>query len=91
MNNSTEIARTNQRTARRLLVVVVAMFGFGYALVPLYNVFCEITGLNGKTGVVHGSRSYASPLPSEYGAAGALEQRSQTPSGLAGSPKRLAG
>lgn len=26
------------------------MFGFGYALVPLYNVFCEITGLNGKTG-----------------------------------------
>ncbi len=26
------------------------MFGFGYALVPLYNVFCELTGLNGKTG-----------------------------------------
>ncbi len=28
------------------------MFGFGFALVPLYNVFCDITGLNGKTGVV---------------------------------------
>jgi cytochrome c oxidase assembly protein subunit 11 len=26
------------------------MFGFGYALVPLYDVFCEVTGLNGKTG-----------------------------------------
>lgn len=26
------------------------MFGFGYALVPLYDVFCDITGLNGKTG-----------------------------------------
>lgn len=26
------------------------MFGFGYALVPLYNVFCEVTGVNGKTG-----------------------------------------
>lgn len=25
------------------------MFGFGYALVPLYNVFCEVTGINGKT------------------------------------------
>ncbi len=25
------------------------MFGFGYALVPLYNIFCEITGLNGKS------------------------------------------
>ncbi|CAL1239458.1 Cytochrome c oxidase assembly protein CtaG [Candidatus Methylocalor cossyra] len=24
------------------------MFGFGFALVPLYNVFCEVTGLNGK-------------------------------------------
>ena len=26
------------------------MFGFGFALVPLYDVFCDITGLNGKTG-----------------------------------------
>ncbi len=33
-------------------VIVVAMFGFGYLLVPLYNVFCDITGLNGKTGQV---------------------------------------
>ncbi len=33
-------------------VVVIAMFGFGYLLVPLYNVFCDITGLNGKTGRV---------------------------------------
>ena len=26
----------------------VLMFGFGFALVPLYDIFCEITGLNGK-------------------------------------------
>ena len=26
------------------------MFSFGYALVPLYDVFCDVTGLNGKTG-----------------------------------------
>src|SRR5690606_4620851 len=26
------------------------MFGFGFAMVPLYDVFCEVTGLNGKTG-----------------------------------------
>ena len=25
------------------------MFGFGFALVPLYNLFCDVTGLNGKT------------------------------------------
>lgn len=31
------------------MLATLAMFGFGYALVPLYNVFCDITGLNGKT------------------------------------------
>ena len=45
--------RDNKRMALRLGVVVLAMFGFGYALVPLYDVFCEITGLNGKTGVAN--------------------------------------
>lgn len=39
-------------TAVKLAVVVVAMFGFGYALVPLYDMICDITGLNGKTGQV---------------------------------------
>lgn len=34
---------------RQLLLVVVAMFCFGFVLVPLYDVFCDITGLNGKT------------------------------------------
>ena len=24
------------------------MFGFGFGLVPLYDIFCDITGLNGK-------------------------------------------
>lgn len=40
------------RSVMRLACVVMAMFGFGYALVPLYDVFCELTGINGKTGVV---------------------------------------
>ena len=31
------------------LVLVLAMFGFGFVLVPLYDVFCDVTGLNGKT------------------------------------------
>jgi cytochrome c oxidase assembly protein subunit 11 len=43
-------ARNNQRKhIAALLVVVVGMFGFAFALVPLYDVFCELTGLNGKT------------------------------------------
>ena len=48
-------ARANRKTAARLAVVVLAMFGFGYALVPLYDVLCEITGLGGRTGVVEAS------------------------------------
>lgn len=34
----------------RTLLITVAMFGFGYAMVPMYRVICDITGLNGKTG-----------------------------------------
>ncbi|HSC66793.1 MAG TPA: cytochrome c oxidase assembly protein, partial [Cellvibrio sp.] len=34
---------------RKLVVICVAMFGFGFALVPLYDVFCRYTGINGKT------------------------------------------
>ena len=33
----------------RLVVITCAMFGFGFALVPLYDVFCDLTGINGKT------------------------------------------
>jgi len=37
-----------RRTIRQTLFIVVGMFGFVFALVPLYNVFCDLTGLNGK-------------------------------------------
>ena len=47
---ASERASANRRVVRRLLVAAIAMFGFGFALVPLYDVFCDITGINGKTG-----------------------------------------
>jgi len=40
----------NPKIIKKLLLLVVAMFGFGFALVPLYDVFCDVTGINGKTG-----------------------------------------
>ena len=43
---------TNLKTASRLLLMALFMFGFGYLLVPIYDILCEVTGLNGKTGVV---------------------------------------
>lgn len=36
----------------KLFMVPIVMFGFGYMMVPLYNVFCDVTGLNGKTGAI---------------------------------------
>jgi cytochrome c oxidase assembly protein subunit 11 len=47
---ASERTNANRRVVRRLLVAAIAMFGFGFALVPLYDVFCDITGINGKTG-----------------------------------------
>ena len=39
----------NNKMVIRLVVIVFGMFGFGFALVPLYDVFCDVTGINGKT------------------------------------------
>jgi len=48
-NAETERTRANRRVTLSLIVATTVMFGFGYALVPLYNVLCQVTGLNGKT------------------------------------------
>ncbi|MBU2952863.1 cytochrome c oxidase assembly protein [Marinobacter sp. F3R08] len=42
--------RSNAQVVAWCMAGVVGMFAFGFALVPLYDVFCEITGINGKTG-----------------------------------------
>jgi cytochrome c oxidase assembly protein subunit 11 len=44
--------QANQRVVKRLGITALLMFGFGFgfAMVPLYDVFCDITGINGKTG-----------------------------------------
>ncbi len=44
----------------KLALIPILMFGFGFALIPLYDVFCDITGLNGKTGRVEASQIDAS-------------------------------
>jgi len=50
MNDTRQNLKTENRALTgRLLVLVAAMFGFGFLLVPLYDVFCEITGFGGRT------------------------------------------
>ena len=38
---SEDVSKKNAKLARTLLLVAVGMFGFGYALVPIYDVLCE--------------------------------------------------
>ncbi len=40
------IKQENSHMVRKLAIVAVAMFAFGYALVPLYKAICEMTGIN---------------------------------------------
>ncbi|MGH8669118.1 MAG: cytochrome c oxidase assembly protein [Burkholderiales bacterium] len=38
--------KDNRRLSRRLAVVALGMFGFGFALVPFYNQICAALGIN---------------------------------------------
>ena len=40
------VSTANRRMTAKLLVVVALMFGFGYALVPLYRAICDALGIN---------------------------------------------
>ena len=46
MTNHAETGHDNRTILRKLVVVAVLMFGFGWALVPLYRKICEVTGIN---------------------------------------------
>jgi len=41
------IERSNARTALMMAAIVLAMLGLAFASVPLYRLFCQVTGLNG--------------------------------------------
>ncbi|MBU5222029.1 cytochrome c oxidase assembly protein, partial [Vibrio cholerae] len=38
-----------KRLVSRLLILILAMIAFGFALVPIYDVMCKAFGINGKT------------------------------------------
>ncbi|PCH55390.1 MAG: cytochrome c oxidase assembly protein [Legionellales bacterium] len=40
-----------KKTLRNCIIIVVLMFGFSFALVPLYDVLCKVTDLNGKVDI----------------------------------------
>lgn len=46
-----ELERKNKRLAMIVLFVVLLMVGLSFASVPLYNLFCRVTGYGGTTQV----------------------------------------
>ncbi|UCX06297.1 cytochrome c oxidase assembly protein [Shewanella glacialimarina] len=40
--------KSNRKLLTMLILGAVGMFGFGFALVPLYDVLCDALGINGK-------------------------------------------
>lgn len=47
--NHDEIAKKNQRVFFRVMLIVLFMVGLSFAAVPLYDVFCRVTGFGGTT------------------------------------------
>jgi len=45
-SRSAPLFAANRRLLGRLLVVAAGMFGFGYALVPMYRAICDALGVN---------------------------------------------
>ena len=54
-----DLIRRNQRTGLMVLLVVVGMVGMAFASVPLYRLFCQVTGLGGQ------AQKAAAPSPSD--------------------------
>lgn len=49
MEDVSNIEVRKKRTTIKFSLIALFMFGFGFALSPLYTLFCEVTGLNGRT------------------------------------------
>ncbi len=45
-NTDVKANRGNLRMMKKLFFITLMMFGFGYALVPIYEKICEVTGVN---------------------------------------------
>ena len=57
MTESGKQRSANRRLSLGLTVVVVAMFGFGFTILPLlYDAVCELTGLGGRPAVAQESQ-----------------------------------
>jgi cytochrome c oxidase assembly protein subunit 11 len=56
--------RANLSMTWKLLAIALGAFGFGFALVPLYNVLCSVTGYGDQTKLLQRVKAIEHPDPS---------------------------
>jgi cytochrome c oxidase assembly protein subunit 11 len=57
-------SKVENRLLFKLVLFPCAMFGFGFLLIPLYDVFCDITGLNGKFDLIKAQQASSAQVSS---------------------------
>ncbi|HIJ23042.1 MAG TPA: cytochrome c oxidase assembly protein [Gammaproteobacteria bacterium] len=60
-DSSTTLKQKHRKTSLLLVGLVVGMFGFGFALIPLYNLYCQVTGLKNSGEIFSESSAVADP------------------------------
>lgn len=51
MSETTDLGRRKRRTSWWLAMLALGMFGFGFAMVPLYGLICNVTGMQSVDGM----------------------------------------
>jgi cytochrome c oxidase assembly protein subunit 11 len=87
--DAVERKRANRRLTRSLLIMTAGSFAFGWALIPLYDVFCKVAGIGNaeaKSGAVQAheavdmSREVTVEFVADPASVGSFEFRPETAS-----------
>jgi cytochrome c oxidase assembly protein subunit 11 len=57
-----ETSRNNRSLTRSLWIFAAGSFGFGFALIPLYDVICDVTGYGDRTRLVQAATVDEAPV-----------------------------
>jgi len=57
-----DLQRANRKLTRSLWIFAAGSLAFGFALVPLYNVICDITGYGDRTKLLEASTATEAPV-----------------------------
>jgi cytochrome c oxidase assembly protein Cox11 len=85
LTRASRLRRYNRNTLYKLVLVVIVMAGFGYAMVPMYKSICEALGVNvlarGDVGAEYGVKASAvntqNSTPTRAGPGNSIRRRTR--------------